>query len=80
MKTIVFLASKFMELVSVPTELNLADIFTKPLPTAQFQLLRAKILGLGESTTELDEHVQFIELRGVELEPQMGKNAEEIIG
>jgi hypothetical protein len=63
--------TKNIDLVSVPTALNLADIFTKPLPTAQFRLLRDKILGL-DSMTEPEECVQFVELRGGRLDVRTG--------
>ena len=63
--------TKNIDLVSVPTALNLADISTKPLPTAQFRLLRDKILGL-DSMTEPEECVQFVELRGGRLDARAG--------
>jgi len=64
--------TKYIDLVSVLTALNLADIFTtKPLPTAQFRLLRDNILGL-DVLTEPGESVHFVELRGDRLGARAG--------
>ncbi len=55
--------SKIVRILPIDTQHQLADIFTKPLPTESFQRLRPFVLGLGGDTpTTKDNRVNSSEM------------------